>query len=145
MTEPISRRRLLAGVAGAAALGLGPGLLAACASPSRKPASTTSGSGAKPPTTIGSYYSDPVPRGAMQDVVDSFRASTGLAAKLNTVDNASFQNGINAYLQGTPDDVFTWFAGNRMRFFAAQGLAAALSDIWPEIKGNFSEGAQLAS
>jgi multiple sugar transport system substrate-binding protein len=152
MAEPISRRRLLAGFAGVAGLGLAPALLAACASPGQTPprtapaaASGGTSPGAKPPTTIGSYYSDPVPRAAMQDVVDSFAASTGLAAKLNTVDNASFQNGINAYLQGTPDDVFTWFAGNRMRFFAAQGLAAALSDIWPEIKGNFSEGAQLAA
>src|SRR6476661_5326014 len=143
MVEPISRRRLLAGIAGVAGLGLAPSVLAACAGPTQTPARTTaaaSGAGSrassKPPTTVGSYYSDPVPRAAMQDVVDSFTASTGLKATLNTLDNASFQ--------GTPDDVFTWFAGNRMRFFAAQGLAGPLSDIWPQIKGNFAEGAQLA-
>jgi len=147
MAEPISRRRLLAGIAGVAGLSLAPGVFAACAGPSQTSGTSARASvaGAKPPTTVGSYYSDPVPRAAMQDVVDSFMASTGLKATLNTVDNASFQNGINAYLQGTPDDVFTWFAGNRMRFFAAQGLAGPLSDIWPQIKGNFSEGAQLAS
>jgi multiple sugar transport system substrate-binding protein len=138
----VSRRRVLqgiAGVTGLAGLGLAPGLLAACG-----PASATPSTAAKA-TTVGSYYSDPVPRKAMEDLVATFAASTGLRAVLNTVDNASFQNGINAYLQGTPDDVFTWFAGNRMRFFAAQGLAGPLSDIWPEIKDNFSEGAQLAS
>ena len=46
---------------------------------------------------------------------------------VNTMDHNAFQEQINTYLQGTPDDVFTWFAGYRMQFFAAQGLADARS------------------
>ena len=37
---------------------------------------------------------------------------------LNAVDHNTFQESINTYLQGTPDDVFTWFAGFRMAQFA---------------------------
>ncbi len=39
---------------------------------------------------------------------------------MNTVDHNTFQDQINNYLGGTPDDVFTWFSGYRMRFFAAR-------------------------
>ena len=42
--------------------------------------------------------------------------------KINTVDHNTFQEQINSYLQGRPDDVFTWFAGYRMQFFAQKGL-----------------------
>ena len=56
-----------------------------------------------------------------------------------------FQNGINAYLQGTPDDVFTWFAGYRMQFFAAQGLATDISDVWQEIGADFTPAFKAAS
>ena len=41
---------------------------------------------------------------------------------VNDHDHNDFQDQISSYLQGTPDDVFTWFAGYRLRFFAAQGL-----------------------
>ena len=47
--------------------------------------------------------------------------------KVNTVDHNTFQEQINNYLQGKPDDVFTWFAGYRMRFFAEKGLAGDIS------------------
>ncbi len=53
--------------------------------------------------------------------------------KINTVDHKTFQENINNYLQGNPDDVFTWFAGYRMQFFAAQGLAGDISDVWGDI------------
>ena len=51
------------------------------------------------------------------------RCRRGDTDKVNTVDHGTFQDQINSYLQGTPDDVFTWFAGYRMQFFADQGLA----------------------
>ena len=55
--------------------------------------------------------------------MDYCATQTGVTDKVNTVDHGTFQDQINSYLQGTPDDVFTWFAGYRMRFFADQGLA----------------------
>ena len=73
--------------------------------------------------TFGSNQSDAVPR-AYADML----AASGLTVKVNTVDHNTFQESINNYLQGNPDDVFTWFAGYRMRFFAAQGLAGDISD-----------------
>ena len=69
--------------------------------------------------TFGSNYSDPVPKGALQEVFDAFETSSGITVDVNTVDHNTFQEQINNYLQGTPDDVFTWFAGYRMQFFAA--------------------------
>ena len=50
---------------------------------------------------------------------------------VNAVDHNTFQESINTYLQGTPDDVFTWFAGFRMAQFAENGLITDLSDEWP--------------
>ena len=62
----------------------------------------------------------------------AFTAKSGVKTNVNTVDHNTFQENINNYLQGSPDDVFTWFAGYRMRFFAAQGLAGDISDVWDE-------------
>ena len=45
-----------------------------------------------------------------------------VTVKINTVDHNTFQENITTYLQN-PDDVITWFAGYRMRYFAAQGSA----------------------
>ena len=51
--------------------------------------------------------------------------------RANYVDHNTFQESINTYLQGSPDDVFTWFAGYRMQQFAEDGLITDLSDLWP--------------
>ena len=97
-------------------------------------------------TSLGSNYSDPVPKKAMQDIVDAFTAKTGITVKVNTVDHGTFQNQISSYLQGTPDDVFTWFSGFRMRFFAAQGLAADISDVWTKsLTSNYSDAFKIGS
>ena len=79
---------------------------------------------------------DAVPKAAIQRVMDAFqKANSGLTVKINTVDHNTFQENINNYLQGSPDDVFMWFAGYRMRFFASQGLAGDISDVWPGVQG----------
>ena len=65
-----------------------------------------------------------------------------MKVKVNTVDHNTFQENINTYLQGSPDDVFTWFAGYRMRFFAAQGLAGDISDVWDKVGADFSDSLQ---
>ena len=58
------------------------------------------------------------------------RSRPGIGVKVNTVDHNTFQEQINSYLQGKPDDVFTWFAGYRMQFFAQKGLATPIDDVW---------------
>ena len=59
-----------------------------------------------------------------------FTAKTGTQVKTHTFAHGPFQEQINSYLQGHPDDVFTWFAGYRMQFFAAKGLATPIDDVW---------------
>jgi multiple sugar transport system substrate-binding protein len=95
--------------------------------------------------TFGSNASDPVPKKALQSVFDQFQTSSGIKVDVNTVDHNTFQEQINNYLQGTPDDVFTWFAGYRMQFFAQKGLATDISDVWEKIGGNYSQAFKDAS
>ena len=63
----------------------------------------------------------------------------------NTSDHNGFQDKITNYLQGSPDDAFTWFAGYRMRYYAKKGLVADISDVWDKIGGNFSSALKKAS
>ena len=112
--------------------------IAACGGSPSTTTSTTAKGGAM---SIGSYLSDAVPKKGLQDVVDAFTAANGgTKVKVNTVDHGTFQNQINSYLQGTPEDTFTWFSGHRMRFFAQKGLAAPIDDVWNDVKSNFTEG-----
>ena len=91
--------------------------------------------------SLGSYQSDSVPKKALADLVANFSsANGGTKVSVNTVDHGTFQNQITSYLQGTPEDVFTWFSGHRMRFFASKGLATPIDDVWNDVKGNFTEG-----
>ena len=140
---PVGRRGFLKGALGAgAALSL-PTLLAACGGSSGGGSSSSS----KPSgtVTIGSNASDAVPKKAYADVFAAYTAKTKVKTKVNTVDHNTFQEQINNYLQGSPDDVFTWFAGYRMRFFASQGLAGDISDVWDKIGANFSDSFKKAS
>ncbi|WP_420790451.1 ABC transporter substrate-binding protein, partial [Streptomyces sp. NRRL B-3229] len=61
------------------------------------------------------------------------------------MDHNTFQEQINSYLQGTPDDVFNWFAGYRMQFFAAKNLASPIDDVWEKIGGNFPDAMKKLS
>jgi multiple sugar transport system substrate-binding protein len=67
----------------------------------------------------------------LEAMANAYSEQTGTEVSLNAVDHNTFQESINTYLQGTPDDVFTWFAGFRMAQFAENGLLADLSDVWP--------------
>jgi ABC-type glycerol-3-phosphate transport system substrate-binding protein len=130
---PLSRRDVLrlGGYASAAAF------LAACANGSTTGGTTVKSTGGT--LTLGSNYSDPGPRKAIDDVVAAFKtANGGTNVKVNTVDHGTFQDQISSYLQGTPEDAFSWFSGHRMRFFASQGLATPVDDVWDKVKGNFS-------
>lgn len=135
-----SRRSVLRGGLGAFALSVLPAsLLAACGSDDDKSSGGSGGGGGA--LTIGSNYSNDSVKPAFQAMVDAW----GKSAKVNTVDHNTFQNAIQQYLQGTPDDVFTWFAGYRMQYFAAQGQLTQIDDVWDEIGGNFSDAMKTAS
>jgi multiple sugar transport system substrate-binding protein len=121
---------------------------AAPSSAAAAPSSAAGGGGGTATGTItfGSNYSDAVPKAAFASMIGGFTAANPNAkVTINTVDHNTFQNNINNYLQGTPDDLFTWFAGFRMRFFASQGLATPIDDVWDKIGANFSDAFKSAS
>ena len=127
----VSRRTLLRGALGAGTLLAAPSLLSACGGDSGGPSGAATGT-----VTLGSNQSDAVPKAAIQSVMDAFqKANSGLTVKINTIDHNSFQENINNYLQGSPDDVFMWFAGYRMRFFASRDLAGDVTEAWKNIQG----------
>ncbi|MFG1903041.1 ABC transporter substrate-binding protein [Micromonospora carbonacea] len=133
----LRRRSLLAGAAGTGAL-LGTGLLAGCGSDSE------SGGAESKTVSLGSNQSDPKPKDVIAKVMAGFQTASGVEVAINTVDHNTFQENINNYLQGKPDDVYTWFAGYRMRFFAAKGLAGDVSDVWGKLSG-YSDAFKKAS
>jgi multiple sugar transport system substrate-binding protein len=126
------RRTLLQGMLGAGALAG----LAACGSDSG------GGGGGGGQVTFGSNWSDEVPKKAIAEMMGKF---SGGKVKINTIDHESYQENINSYLQGGPDDVFGWFAGYRMQFFAQQGLAGDISDVWSDIGSGFSDAMKQQS
>ncbi|MFI0941739.1 ABC transporter substrate-binding protein [Streptomyces sp. NPDC021020] len=145
-----TRRNLLRGAAGAAGLAaVSGGLLTACSSSDSSDDSSKSGDSGKPvagsTVTFGSNYSDPAAKTAFAALTAGATASSQVKVKINTVDHNTFQQNITSYLQGTPDDLFTWFAGYRMQYFAAQNLAQPIDDVWDKIGGNFSDSAKQLS
>ena len=138
----LTRRQLLAaGTTGAAAAyGLSAGGASARSFSSSIFRSTAAGT-----VTFGSNASDPVPKKAYANVFKAFTAKTGTKVSVNTVDHNTFQEQINTYLQGQPQDVFTWFAGYRMQFFASKGLLAPIDDVWAPLKPQFAPAFQNAS
>lgn len=135
----IGRRGLLkagAGLAGAAALATTTGARFASAQIDLGSATGE--------VTLGSNYSDAVPKAGLQAAVDAF-PNKNVTVKINTVDHNSFQENITTYLQN-PDDVISWFAGFRMRYFADQGLLGPIDDVWAQgLNDSMSAGFKLAS
>lgn len=139
--EPLalpSRRHLLIG-AGLAAFGVP--LLGACA-----------GEGGSGPTTqkssnvsLGSNSSDAASKAAWAKTYQAFTQQSGITVDVNTTDHDAFQEQINNYLQGKPQDVFSWFAGYRMRALADNGLVSDISDVWSDVGSNYSEGMKALS
>src|SRR5262249_23096579 len=101
----LTRRGLrVGGAAPGAALLYGPGAARAARAMPRAFTRTAAGT-----VTFGSNASDPVPKKAYANVFANFTKKTGIDVKVNTVDHNTFQEQINSYLQGKPDNVFTWF------------------------------------
>lgn len=153
-----SRRALLAAGAAVSA-GI---VLAACGDDEKATDTTTPSADSGSPTTAASVDTSAAPdssaapsgdavtigineaEGKAKDFHAAALAATGLAVAPNYVDHNSFQENFNTYLQD-PDDVMTWFAGYRMRFFAEQGLVGDISDVWSEVGANYTEGFKTAS
>ena len=168
LNDPISRRDLIrAGLAGAAGLTALPALIAACkaAGPSPTPTAAATPLPTAPPTPKATpipsdflgrklsgqlrlgYGASSVPgtTGAAEmagmDAIDSaFEKLTGVRSTLNTIDSVSYQVSTGSYLEGTPDDLITWFPGYRMRFLARQGLILPIDEVWAQVKDNFTPG-----
>ena len=140
---PFSRRSVLRSLVGAAGLAtVGGGLLSACSSTSSPGAVSSAASGA---ITFGSNYSDPSTKAAFAALTKVAAAKSGVGITTNTTDHNTFQNNISNYLQGTPDDLATWFAGYRLQFFAAQGLLTPIDDVWDKIGSNFNDAGKSLS
>jgi len=122
-----SRRSVLRGtLVGGALLGSG-SLLAACGG------DDGGGGSADSPVKFGMNEA----KGAgpahdrLVNIAEAYAKEAGVTVDRNEVDHNTFQENINTYLQGNPDDVFTWFAGFRMNQFAEQGLISDVSEVWP--------------
>ncbi|UJH69919.1 ABC transporter substrate-binding protein [Ornithinimicrobium sp. INDO-MA30-4] len=128
LSTPLSRRTLFKGGAGLAGLAG----LSAC--------------GAPDPNAVryGSRSTEAIPKEAFDNVFAAFKAETGLTVDVNATDPNTYQEQINSYLQGNPDDVFAWFAGFRARFFEDVGLAAPMTHIWDEVGDNFTDAFRTA-
>jgi len=143
---PVGRRTMLKGMATTAgAAALASPLLAACSSGGSSGGSGGTSGGSADHVTFGSNYSDPATKQAFAALTKATTQKTGVSIKINTTDHNTFQNNINSYLQGTPDDLFTWFAGYRLQVFAKQGLINQIDDVWDKIGSNFSDSAKALS
>ncbi|HYJ67207.1 MAG TPA: ABC transporter substrate-binding protein [Nocardioidaceae bacterium] len=137
----ITRRNMLRGLAVGGSLAAFPGLVA-CGD--RGDNDDSSGGGNA--TSLGSNYSDEVPKKGLAATLAAFTEAQGIDVDVNTVDHEQFQEQITKYLQAGPDDVWSWFAGFRMRYFAAKGFAGDLSGLWgDQLDGQFSDAFKQAS
>lgn len=154
----LDRRKFLRGAAGAAGLGLIlPVTLAACGDDTESTAGDTGGDtgatsattaaasgGASGEVTLGSNYSNALPQAGLAAAAAAL-PNKGVTVKINEVDHNTFQENITTYLQN-PDDVIPWFAGYRMRFFAAQNLLGDITDVWDRgLTDSLSAGFKTAS
>ncbi|QNN53628.1 ABC transporter substrate-binding protein [Nocardioides mesophilus] len=140
VSSPFTRRSLLRGMMAGGALAAIPGL-AGCGGDD-----SSGATGGGTATSLGSNFSDEVPQQALKDSIDAFIKKSGIKVDVNTVDHEQFQENITSYLQGGPQDVYAWFAGYRMKFFADQGFAGDVSDLWAGDMGDgFTDAFKQAS
>jgi multiple sugar transport system substrate-binding protein len=129
VTMAATRRNFLRGTALGGILLGSPTLLAACGSDSG------GGGGGDAKGTVKLGMNEASGSGPaftrLDQIAKAYTAKTGIKVDQNAVDHNTFQENINTYLQGNPDDVFTWFAGYRMQQFADQGLISDISEVWP--------------
>lgn len=136
----IGRRTAMKGLFATMGLAAVPGL-AACGDSG----SSGGGGGGTGPVTLGSNYSDSVPKTALDEVIKAFTQAQGIQVNINTKDHEAFQQQINSYLQAGADDVWSWFAGFRLRFFASKQLVGDISELWKSLAGNYTQAQKEAS
>src|SRR4051795_11638705 len=106
VTIAASRRSFLRSAALGGALLASPSLLAACGGDSGGGGSTkTVKFGVNEAKDSGPAYQ------RMKGFADAYAKKSGVKVSANYVDHNTFQESITTYLQGSPDDVFAWFAG----------------------------------
>jgi multiple sugar transport system substrate-binding protein len=120
-----SRRSVLRGALAGGALLSSSTLLAACGGDDEGSATGAVKFGMNEAKGAGPAYE------RLVAMAEAYAQEAGVEVQRNEVDHNTFQENINTYLQGNPDDVFTWFAGFRMDQFAEQGLVTDITDVWP--------------
>ena len=152
----VSRRTVLKGIAGAAGLVSIPAIIAACSSTwQRRPRRARRPAASAATECAGSVGQRRERRHRLRHVrVElSSRTPTRRPCRPSStlhrqdrhrgqgqhVDHNTFQDQISTYLQGTPDDVFTWFAGYRMRFFADRASRPTSTTSGPRSARNYSD------
>ena len=131
---PFGRRSLIKAALGLSVAATMPGVLAACGGGGTPEGATSATSSAAVGGTITWGTNESGTTFAKQfqaEAADFMKKNSGTDVKINAVEHNTFQENINNYLQGSPDDIFTWFAGYRLKFFASRGLIGDISDIWP--------------
>ena len=135
----LGRRGLIKGAAGAAVLGA-TGIVLPSGQASAQPSTPT----ATGDLSVGSNYSDAVPKSGLEAAIATF-PNKNITITVNTTDHNTFQENITTYLQN-PDDVIPWFAGYRLRYFAAQDLLGPIDDVWAAgLDTSLAEGLKVAS
>ena len=83
---------------------------------------------------IASNASDQAPRAAFEEIVAKFQAANpDIDVQMNTTEHEAFKTAIRTILSADKGpDVATWFAGNRMAGFVADGLFGDISDVWSQ-------------
>jgi ABC-type glycerol-3-phosphate transport system substrate-binding protein len=96
-----------------------------------------------------SYMMDPVPRELDERIVEMFMERyPDIRVEHSQIEHETFKQAIRTFLVASPPpDVLTWFAGERMRFFARLGLAADVGDVWEDAdwEAVYPAGAQAMS
>jgi multiple sugar transport system substrate-binding protein len=82
---------------------------------------------------INSYQSDEAPKKVFSDLVEQFKVQNpSIPVTVNTFAHEDFKTLLRTWLPNKhAPDVVTWFAGERMRYFADKGLIARIDSVVP--------------
>ncbi len=85
---------------------------------------------AKSKIVVNSYMSDPAPKKAFAELVKMFEKEyPDYQVVVNTFSHEDFKTLLRTWLNSPKSpDVVTWFAGERMRYFASKGLLEPIGD-----------------